>query len=268
VFYTPHAFYAQAPNLSPVARRVYGWAEHTLAFATDRVIATSREEMQLAITLGIPEHKLTVVENGIDVRSDEALARARRAARMTLGIGDDRRVVAFVGRLVPQKAPQLAVETFRRIMADHPRTELVLVGDGSEAPQVAAAIQSAGLTPHIRWIRQGTGRDILPAVDVLLVSSHYEGFSYVMLEALDAGCAIVSRPVGGARDCIMSPNNGAIVDAGTAESLAAAVGEFLRSDDRLQAAHACSRDQARRFEIDRMVDRLVTLYRGESRDAA
>jgi hypothetical protein len=78
----------------------------------------------------------------------------------------------------------------------------------------------------------------------------------------------VSRPVGGARDCIMSPNNGAIVDAGTAESLAAAVGEFLRSDDRLQAAHACSRDQARRFEIDRMVDRLVTLYRGESRDAA
>lgn len=268
VFYTPHAFYAQAPNLSPVARRMYGWAEQTLALATDRVIATSREEKQLAMLLGIPEHKVTVVENGIELRSEEALAHSRIVARKALGIEDDRRVVAFVGRLVPQKAPQLAVETFRRIKADLPRTDLVLVGDGSEAPQVAAAIEAAGLTPHVRWLRRGSGREILPAVDVLLVSSHYEGFSYVMLEALDAGCAIVSRPVGGARDCIVSGQNGTIVEAGDAESLAAAVGEFLRSDTRLQGARACSRDRARRFEIDHMVERLVTLYRGESRDAA
>jgi glycosyltransferase involved in cell wall biosynthesis len=218
--------------------------------------------------LGIPEHKLTVVENGIELQSDETLARARIAARQALGIDDDRRVVAFVGRLVPQKAPQLAIETFRRIKADYPRTELVLVGDGNDAPHVATAIQTAGLTPHVRWIRRGAGRDILPAVDVLLVSSHYEGFSYVMLEALDAGCAIVSRPVGGARDCIVSGENGAIVEAADAGSLAAAVGEFLQSDHRLQTARRSSRDRARRFEIDRMVQRLVTLYRGESRDAA
>jgi glycosyltransferase involved in cell wall biosynthesis len=268
VFYTPHAFYAQAPNLSAVARRMYGWAEHTLAFATDRVIATSREEMQLAMRLGIPEHKLTVVENGIELRSDESLARARSDAREALGIDDDRRVVAFVGRLVPQKAPQLAVETFRRINADFPGTELLLVGDGGEAPQVAGALDATGLTPRVRWMRRSVGRDVLPAVDVLLVTSHYEGFSYVMLEALDAGCAIVSRPVGGARDCIVSGENGAIVEDSSAASLAAAVGEFLRSDARLHAARRCSRDRARRFEIDHMVDRLVTLYRGESRDAA
>jgi glycosyltransferase involved in cell wall biosynthesis len=268
VFYTPHAFYAQAPNLSRVAQRVYGWAERTLALATDQVIATSREEMQLAITLGIPEHKLTVVENGIELRSDEALAHARTAARSALGVEDDRRLVAFVGRLVPQKAPQLAIETFRRIKADHPRTELLLVGDGSEAERVAAEIQTAGLAPHIRWIRRGAGRDVLPAADVLLVTSHYEGFPYVMLEALDAGCAIVARQVGGARDCITSGRNGTIVERGGAESLATAVGEFLRSDERLQIARAYSRDRARRFEIDRMVERLVTLYRGTSREAA
>jgi glycosyltransferase involved in cell wall biosynthesis len=103
---------------------------------------------------------------------------------------------------------------------------------------------------------------------VLLVTSHYEGFSYVMLEALDAGCAIVSRPVGGARDCIVDGRNGTVVEAANAGSLTAAVGEFLRSDDRLRVARACSRARARRFEIDGMVDRLVTLYRGESRDAA
>ena len=49
MFYTPHAFYAQAPSLSAVSRRVYGLAERALSFATDRVIATSRDELGCAI---------------------------------------------------------------------------------------------------------------------------------------------------------------------------------------------------------------------------
>jgi glycosyltransferase involved in cell wall biosynthesis len=268
VFYTPHAFYAQAPTLSAVARRVYGLAEQTLAFATDYVIATSREELELARSLGIPDRKLTIVENGIEVRSAESLERARAIARASLGVGDDRRVVGFVGRLVPQKAPRLAVEVFRRLKSEYPRLEFVLVGDGSESPHVAAALESAGLAQSVRWLRRSVGRDVLPAIDVLLVTSEYEGFSYVMLESLDSGCAIVSRRVGGARDCIVDGQNGAIVDSRSAEALAAAVGDYVRSDDRLRVARTISRARARRFEMDRMVDRLVTLYRGDTRDAA
>ena len=273
VFYTPHAFYAQAPSLSSAARRVYGLAEYGLAFATDQVIATSREEMALARTLGIPERKLTVVENGIEVRDDAELAVTRASTRKSLGIAMDEIVVAFIGRLVPQKAPLVAVDTFRRLHADHPHARFVLAGDGPEAAAVSTALEDTAFEDrafgsHVRWLRRATGRDLLPGADVLLVTSHYEGFSYVMLEALDAGCAIVTTSVGGARDCVVEGRNGEIVSDVSASALARAVSGFLARPERLRVAHAESRARARTFAIDRMIDRLVTLYRGDARDAA
>jgi len=268
VFYTPHAFYAQAPALSAVARRLYGLAEYGLALATDRVIATSREERLLARSLGIPDHKLTVIENGIDVRSDEALDLARALARSSLGITDAEITVGFMGRLVPQKAPLLAVETFRRLHLAYPSLRFVLAGDGPDAPAVSAALDKAGLSAHVRWLRGAIGRDVLPAVDILLVTSGYEGFSYVMLEALDAGCAIVTTSVGGASDCVVSGRNGEIVSAATPEALAGAARAFIERPESLRAARIVSRVQARHFEIGRMVDRLVTLYRSDCRYAA
>jgi len=263
VFYTPHAFYAQAPTLSSAARRVYGLAEYGLAFATDRVIATSREELELARTLGIPARKLTVVENGIALRDDAELAHARAETRSSLGVTDRDLVVGFVGRLVPQKAPLLAVETFRRLRSAHPSARFVLAGDGPEAAAVSRALADTTMTPHVRWIQRSVGRDLMPGLDVLLVTSQYEGFPYVMLEALDAGCAIVTTSVGGARDCVIDGRNGEIVASPTGEALAHAVSGFLTRPDALRVARATSRVRARQFAIGRMVDRLVALYRGE-----
>lgn len=267
VFYTPHAFYAQAPDLSSAARRVYGLAEYGLAFATDRVIATSREEHALARSLGIPERKLTVVENGIEVRSDRELIRARMEARASLGIGLDEVVVGFVGRLVPQKRPVLAVETFRRIASGPMPARFLFVGDGPEAPGVSLGLAGSDIASHMHWLRRGVGRELLPAVDVLLVTSSYEGFSYVMLEGLEAGCAIVTTPVGGAVDCVVPHGNGAIT-SGDATALADASRPFVESPDRLRAAHAVSRERVRRFEIGHMLDRLASLYRCDTRDTA
>ena len=264
VFYTPHAFYAQAPTLSRTARRLYSLAENALALATDQVIATSSDEREMARSLGIPARKITVVENGIPLRDEGELAAARASARGALGIDPQACVVAFVGRLVPQKAPALAVETFRRILVRHPAVRFVLVGDGPDAPAVERGIADAGLGNRVRWVRRGTGHTLLPAADILLVTSQYEGFPYVMLEALDAGCAIVTTVVGGAKDCVIDGQNGAIVSSASAALLADAVAPFIESPDRLAHARRVSRERARAFEVDRMVDRLVALYRGSA----
>jgi len=109
---------------------------------------------------------------------------------------------------------------------------------------------------------------MLPAVDVLLVTSQYEGFPYVMLEGLDAGCAIVTTPVGGARDCVVHGCNGAIVNEPTPDAFSSAVENFMESPDALRAARTVSRTRAHNFEIERMIDRLATLYRNAVDDAA
>lgn len=271
VFYTPHAFYAQASSLPGAVRRFYGFAEHTLALATDQVIATSNDEMQFARTLGIPARKLAVVENGIDLRTDDELAQDRSSARAALGLSAAEVVVGFVGRLVPQKAPELAVETFGRVLRSCPNARFVLVGDGPQSPAVTRALDAHGVAAATTWLRGAVGRDVLPAVDVLLVTSEYEGLPYVMLEGLDAGCAIVTTPVGGARDCVVDGSrgsNGSIVAGYTADALANAVGRFVGAPDALRTARRVSRAHAHNFEIERMIDRLATLYRRALDDAA
>ena len=260
VFYTPHAFYAQAPSLSATSRRMYALAEQALAYATDRVIATSTDELGLARRLGIPAHKLTVVENGIAVRTESAVKRARVAARSALGIRLDECVVGFVGRLVPQKAPLAALDVFERLRRTFPRLRFVVVGDGPEAPAFDASLRRANLLDDVLWLRRGVGGDVLPAVDVLLVTSHYEGFPYVMLEALDSGCALVSTAVGGARDCIVTGRNGDIVTSPTVDALTSATLPYIESLDRRRAAYSVSRARARHFDVTRMVERLTALY--------
>jgi len=268
VFYTPNGFYAQAPSLPSSMRRLYGLAEHALAFATDQVIAVSSDEMQFARGLGIPERKLAVVENGIHLRSDTELARDRATARAVLGLSGDEVVIGFVGRLVPQKAPELAVETFGRVRRSHPNAHFVLMGDGPLAPAVSRALATHGVADDTTWMRTAVGREVLPAVDILLVSSQYEGFSYVMLEGLDAGCAIVTTPVGGARDCVLHGSNGAIVAEPTPDALSKAIGRLIESPEALRDARTVSRARAHNFEIERMIDRLATLYRNAVDDAA
>lgn len=268
VFYTPNAFYAQAPSLPSSVRRLYGLAERALALATDRVITVSSDEMQFARTLGIPDSKLAVIENGISLRTDADVARDRATARAALGLSDDRVVIGFVGRLVAQKSPELAVETFARVRRSHGNAHFLLVGDGPLAPAVTQALAKHGVAGDTTWMRDGVGRDLLPAVDVLLVSSQYEGFSYVMLEGLDAGCAIVTTPVGGARDCVVHGSNGAIVVEATPDALSSAVEQFIESPDTLQDARAVSRARAHHFAIERMIDRLASLYRNAVDNAA
>jgi glycosyltransferase involved in cell wall biosynthesis len=89
-----------------------------------------------------------------------------------------------------------------------------------------------------------------------------------MLEGLDAGCAIVATPVGGARDCVVDGSNGEVVAEPTPDALSSAVERLIESPDTLRAARTVSRARAHNFAIERMIDRLASLYRNAVDDAA
>jgi len=93
------------------------------------------------------------------------------------------------------------------------------------------------------------------------MTSRYEGFPYVLLEALAAGCAIVTTRVGGVVDCVVDGENGSIVDLVEHETIARAVLDIVGNADTLQRMRAESRARAALFSIDRMLDRTADLYR-------
>lgn len=261
VLYTPHAFYTQNPHLGAIGRRLYSFIEYGLSVATDRIISVSRDEYEHARGIGISPGKLVLIENGIVLRSAAEVERMRVRTRHELGVGEHDLVVGFVGRLAPQKAPDVALRTFRLVVDAHPGARMVLAGNGPDADMMRTLIGQLGLAESVRWIPEASGPQLMPAFDIFLLTSRYEGFPYVLLEALDSGCAIVSTRVGGAADTVLPGENGALVDPPSPERLAAAVLQIARNSDLLGAMRRRSRAHANAFSIDRMVARTVDLYR-------
>jgi glycosyltransferase involved in cell wall biosynthesis len=261
VVYTPHAWYTQNPELGSSSRRAYQFIERALATVTDRIISVSRDEAEHAVSLGIGRRKLVLIENGIESWTPEQVAQKRGATRARLGIGADDVVVGFLGRLAPQKAPDVALRAFRQILDGRPATRVVLAGDGPEGARVRALISELGLGDRVALLPVANGPDVIPAFDLFLMTSRYEGFPYVLLEALAAGCAIVTTRVGGVVDCVIDGENGTVVDEVEPEPIARAVLEIVDDPNTLLRMRAESRARAALFSIDRMLDRTAELYR-------
>src|SRR5690606_11637432 len=141
--------------------------------------------------------RLLTIEGGVTPRP---VSRGREAVRAELGIPLDVLVVGSVGRLAPQKRFDRLVAEFAALP---PPARLVIVGEGSERPEIEAAARRLGVADRVilTGYREDVG-DLLSALAIYVVSSDREGTSNAMVEAMAAGLPVISTPVSGAREAL------------------------------------------------------------------
>lgn len=113
----------------------------------------------------------------------------RGAARRALGVGEDERVVAVVGRLVAGKRGERALNAAALV----PHARVVVVGDGPERPRLESAFPRAAFVGHVARER---ALEWLAAADVLLSASDREGAPSVVREARALGTRVVAWSAG------------------------------------------------------------------------
>ena len=201
--------------------------------------------------------RLQVLDRGVDARRfspERRDARLRRDWR----VGNDHRVMLYVGRLVPEKNVGLALQTFERLSARRPGLRMVVVGDGP----LRARLEQAH--PTARFVGMQTGVALArhyASADIFLFPSQTETFGNVTLEALASGLAVAAFDTGAAaqhvRDgisgCLAQPCEGldvadAFLDAATRALDASAPDGLLRMEARLAATRADWAGVQRRFE--------------------
>lgn len=253
--YTPHCFATMSPHLSTWRRTAFGLTERALALSTDRVICLSAAEKEHALGLGIGEDRVVVVPNGIDGRT----LRGRR--QLGLDLPDDRVIIGFVGRLDTQKAPHLLIEAVAGLLGGGFDIHLVVVGDGPLSAELAARTRRLGIAERVSWCGQVPSAAWIPTFDVLAIPSVYEGFSYVLLEAMQAGVPAVCTPVGGVAEAVRDGINGYVVPHDDVDALAARLGLLAGDPERRREMGRRARESAMRFTLAAMVDRLEEVYR-------
>ena len=190
---------------------------------------------------------------------------ARARARAALALPADATVVGTVGRLTYQKAPEDFVAALQAL--DRPGVTGVWVGDGELAGQIAAQARE---TPSIRMLLTGQRANILellPAFDVFVLSSRYEGLPTAVVEAMVCGIPVVATAVNSVGDVVVPGETGLLVPPGRPALMADAV-RFLLDSPRA-ASRMASAAQARlgkRFGEPALRQALTAAYSGE--DAA
>lgn len=243
-----------------------GWQvalERLLDRVTDGYLVNSAAVAEeLAGPGGLPRAKMEVVHNGIDLGRSPAFRVDRRAARGALGFDPARRLVAQVGRLEPQKDYPTFLAAAARVAAMFPDVDFLAVGEGGLRDELAARARTLGLDGRLRFT--GVRHDVpilLAGVDVLALTSRWEGLPNVVIEAMAAGAVAVVTDVGGARELIEPDRTGLIVPAGDAEAVASALARVLADPAGAERmACAARRRIEAEFTIDATVRRTTAVY--------
>ncbi len=196
--YTPHAFKTMDPECPRGRFMLYGAVERLLArYATDRLVLSSTEEARHARSQGMPVEKTTVIPSGVRI-PDDLPDRAR--ARASFDLAEDALVLAWIGRLVPQKAPERFIGVVAGLSPELPKMRALMLGYGQLEAKVRDLIRTRDLAMVVQLHGNRRGWDALAAADLLVLTSRYEAMPYVILEAQALGVPAVASDVAGLRE--------------------------------------------------------------------
>jgi glycosyltransferase involved in cell wall biosynthesis len=224
----------------------------------DVVVAVSRDLERRMLESGVPRDRLALIPNawpGVEP------GLSRDAARTRLGLRADERVIAFVGRLIPAKGPDI----FARALAlSHDETwTAVIVGEGLLREEVERIIAEAGLTDRVRFTGHlDDATHLFPAFDLFVLSSRTEGTPIVLFEAMAASVPIVATRVGGVPE-VVSDAEAILVPSEDIPALADAIRTAAGAEAHTRAQRARAR-LLLDFGTAQWIDQHVRAYRAAS----
>lgn len=201
------------------------------------------------------------IPNAVNLERFTRIAIDPRQKRLELGLRPNQPVVGIIGRLARQKGHVYFLQAAHHLLGEIPNAQFLVIGTGSLLAGLEQLAGKPGLAGHIRFLGpRDDVEELLPALDVLVSSSLWEGLSTVVMEGMAAGVPVVATDVSGSRELITDGVTGLLVPPADAMALARAIQALLA--DPAQARHLAeaARRRAAGFSIRGVAERHQELY--------
>jgi glycosyltransferase involved in cell wall biosynthesis len=204
--------------------------------------------------------RVEVIPNGVDPGEFAPAEGDRGELRAALGLSREKSVVLAVNRSFadPLKGGDILASAAAGL--DFRRVQLVLAGGDAEG--VRSRLPEGADVVLAGYVRERSRlADLLRVADVFLYASPRENFPCATLEAMTAGCCVVSTPTDGVLEQIRDGEHGVFAEDFSGAALARAANAVLADRQRARALGAAARERVRReFTEAGMVERHLALY--------
>ena len=213
------------------------------------LVCPSESLRQLAIRWGVPPERVSLLPNPVSAPALGDREELRRRHRI------DGPTLAFAGRLTPQKSLDVALRALQRSDG----VSLVLAGDGPDGDELRRLAGELSLDGRARFLgpqpRQAVF-ELLRAADAALLSSSWENFPHMVVEALAVGTPVVATATGGVSEIVQDGYNGLLVPPGDADALASAIRRYFEDAELRERLRAAAVDSIAEYAPERIYARL------------
>jgi len=239
---------------------------YRLLRGASKVIALTRIEAEQYRSMGVPEEKIAIIPNGIDL-SEYAELPPKGAFKKKFNIPEDRKIILYLGRIHKIKGVDFLIRAYVYLKNKMNFKDAVLVIAGPDdgfLGEVKSLVQSLGISgfviftgPLYEKIKLGAYVDS----DIVVLPSRYETFPNVVLEAYACSKPVVASNVEAIPDIVLHGKTGLLFQAGDIKGLANAIAYMLaHSEEAERMGRNARRLVEERFSIDRVVTQLEALY--------
>jgi glycosyltransferase involved in cell wall biosynthesis len=253
-----------------LVRAFYIFLERITARITTCFIAVSNANREEGIVNGIfTDNNVNLIRSGIDIGSFQVRTSDRVTMRKTLGVDERVPLVAMIACFKPQKAPLDFIRVAKLVLDEIHDVQFLLVGDGVLRPAIEKLIRE--LEIRDKMLLAGWRRDIpaiMQSIDLLVLTSLWEGLPRVLPEAMASGIPVVATKVNGSPEAVQDGVNGYLLPPRAITLMAQKVIQLVQDPRKARAMGEKGRELVQAFDIWKMVKQQETLYANLSKNGS
>lgn len=238
----------------------YSFLEKSAIRKVDRLIAVSPAIKSIVEKKGANPSKISVIPNGINIHEYESVKKVENLNHPSL---------FFIGRLVKQKGVDILIKSLPIVLESVENIHLYIAGSGPQYKKLNSLVDKLNLRSNITFLGYIKGEEKISyyeSIDICVIPSSFESFSFVTLEAMASGKPVVASNVGGIPYLVDDGETGFLFESGNYQELAKKIIRLLESEELCDKMGKLAKKKAEIFSWSYVTDETVKLYEKTLRD--
>jgi glycosyltransferase involved in cell wall biosynthesis len=239
---------------------------YSLIKNAQKVIALNRWEAEQYKRIGVPEEKIAIIPNGINL-SEYAELPPKGLFKRKFNIPESKKVILYLNRIDKIKGTDILVKTYAHLVKKMGYKDAILAIAGPDEGflnEVKSIANALNVSDSIIFTGPLYGKNKLQAYvdsDVYLLSSRYETFPMTILEAYACSKPVIAFDVGGLKDLVIDRETGFLVEFGEVEKLAKSILNILNDENMaIRMGLRGKKFLKENFTIEKVVTSLEKIY--------